>query len=122
MLWLVKSLQAATDAGDSDWKHLALTSLSAWQREYLSFKSIVAGVGRIRTVAWSPDGKAILTGSADGTVQLWEPVSGKPIGKPLELGLSVETSALSPDGKTILTGSADGMVRLWEHRYRAARR
>jgi WD40 repeat protein len=37
----------------------------------------------VLTAVFSPDGKTILTGSADRTAQLWEAVTGRPIGRPL---------------------------------------
>ncbi len=34
MLWTVESLRMATEAGDEDWKHVALANLSAWRRHH----------------------------------------------------------------------------------------
>ena len=36
-------------------------------------------------MAFSPDGKTILTGSLDGTVRLWDADPGKPVGQVLEI-------------------------------------
>jgi WD40 repeat protein len=68
----------------------------------------------VRAVAFSPDGKAILTGSADKTARLWDTASGKPIGLPLQHEGVVQAVAFGPDGKAILTGSADRTARLWD--------
>ncbi len=65
------------------------------------------------SVAYSPDGLFLLSGSADQTVRLWEATSGKELslfnveGSP---GVSV---AFSPDGRYILAGGSGGL-RLWE--------
>ena len=64
-------------------------------------------------VAFSPDGKTVLTGSDDGTARLWSAADGTPIGQPLKHQGAVVAVAFSPDGKTILTGGADGTARLW---------
>jgi tetratricopeptide (TPR) repeat protein len=70
--------------------------------------------GSIYAVAWSRDGRTILTGSTDGTVRLWNARTGQPIGKPMEHGNTVTSVALASDGKTALTGSADDTARLWD--------
>jgi hypothetical protein len=65
-------------------------------------------------VAFSPDGNAILTGSADGTAQLWDAATGKPVGTPFRHKNWVFAAVFSPDGRTVLTGSSDTTARLWE--------
>jgi WD40 repeat protein len=64
-------------------------------------------------VAFSPDGKAVLTGSRDTTARLWNAADGTPIGPPLWHQGFVNAVVFSPDGKAVLTGSSDGMARLW---------
>jgi WD40 repeat protein len=66
-------------------------------------------------VAFSPDGKTVLTGSHDKTARLWDAGTGKPIGAPLQHQGPVVAVAFSPDGKTVLTGSGwpDKSARLW---------
>ena len=66
------------------------------------------------SVAITPDGKRIVSGSDDNTVRLWD-ISGNPIGHlmPLHEG-SVFSVAISPDGKRIVSGSYDNTVRLWD--------
>jgi WD40 repeat protein len=69
--------------------------------------------GTVVAVAFSPDGKAVLTGSGDNTAQFWNAADGKPIGKPMVHQGAVPAVAFNPDGKTILTGSWDNTARLW---------
>jgi WD40 repeat protein len=67
----------------------------------------------VNSVAFSPDGKTIVSGSSDKTVRLWD-TNGKPIGQPFKgHESSVLSVAFSPDGKTIVSGSLDKTVRLW---------
>jgi WD40 repeat protein/tRNA A-37 threonylcarbamoyl transferase component Bud32/tetratricopeptide (TPR) repeat protein len=68
----------------------------------------------VLAVAFSPDGKTLLTGCADGKAQLWDVTTGKPTGFDLTHEKAVYAVAFSPDGKAVLTGCADGKARLWE--------
>ena len=67
----------------------------------------------VNSVAFSPDGKTIVSGSRDKTIRLWD-TTGKPIGQPLKGHQDgVNSVAFSPDGKTIISGSSDKTIRLW---------
>jgi tetratricopeptide (TPR) repeat protein len=65
-------------------------------------------------VAFSPDGKTVLTGSEDRTARLWDATTGRPLGPPMTHLGQVDSVAFSPDGKTVLTGSGDKTARLWD--------
>ncbi len=68
-------------------------------------------------VAWSPDGKRIASGSADGTVQVWDAADGGHVyiyrGHSEFVPEFVFAVAWSPDGKRIASGSADHTVQVW---------
>jgi eukaryotic-like serine/threonine-protein kinase len=63
---------------------------------------------------FSPDGTLLLTAGQDGAARIWDSVTGKPLGTPLEHPNEVNWAAFSPDGKLIATASDDGMIRLWD--------
>ncbi len=68
----------------------------------------------VSAVAFSPDGKLIVSGSVDNTVRLWD-TQGNSIGEPLRGHKNyVSSVAFSPNGKIIASSSYDNTVRLWD--------
>ncbi|WP_158517387.1 caspase family protein [Moorena producens] len=68
----------------------------------------------VTDIAFSPDGKKILSGSEDNTVRLWDTETGQLL-YTLEGHTSfVKDIAFSSDGKQILSGSHDYTLRLWD--------
>jgi len=92
----------------------------------------------LRSVAFSPDGTKIVSGSKDGTIRIWD------LGAPRALkiappwpklttvlacladalgllsektnahGYSIRSVAFSPDGTKIVSGSSDGTISVWD--------
>ncbi len=72
--------------------------------------------GHERTVwslAFSPDGNWIASGSGDRTVKLWQTASGNLVVTLAGHGSFVHAVAFSPDGKHLASGSRDFTVKLW---------
>jgi len=76
-------------------------------------KSIHAHGGRATSVAISPDGKLLASGSDDATIKLWDIAKGS-----LLFTLNSHTSYVwgldfSPDGTVLASASDDNTIKLW---------
>jgi WD40 repeat protein len=70
--------------------------------------------GSVSSVAFSPDGKTIVSGSSDRTVRLWDLQGNQIKVFHHDRKVKVWSVAFSPDDKTIVSGSSDKTIRLWD--------
>jgi WD40 repeat protein len=74
----------------------------------------LAGYTRVvSSVAFSPDGQNIVSGSNDNLVKVWSGSGGKEVASLAGHAGTVYSVAFSPDGQHIVSGSEDKLVKVW---------
>jgi WD40 repeat protein/serine/threonine protein kinase len=105
-------------------------NLRSWEHNYLYTlfnhlrqQTLRGHTGSVYSVAFSPDGKRLVSGSEDHTVKVWDAVTGQETLTLRGHSGPVYSVAFSPDGKRLLSGSAryynggraaDGEVKVWD--------
>jgi WD40 repeat protein len=70
--------------------------------------------GNVTCVAYSPDGRLLVTAGNDAAVHLWDGATGKEIGTLTGHRGPVRSASFAPDGKTLVTGSEDQTALVWD--------
>ncbi len=68
----------------------------------------------VQNLAFTPDGKTLISGAADGSIKLWEIVTGTERASLIGHGGGVTALSLRSDGRTLASGSADTSILLWD--------
>jgi outer membrane protein assembly factor BamD (BamD/ComL family)/uncharacterized protein YjiK len=66
------------------------------------------------SVAYSPDGTTLASGSRDGTVIVWDAVTGERLRTLKGHTYGANSVAFSPDGTTLASGANDNTVIVWD--------
>ena len=104
--WLAQSNEPAQRAYLWD---LAAENIKRSRQDLLGHENLVMDA------TFSPDSRALVTASWDGTVRLWDLTTNNPISdRILVLPNGVDAVAFSRDADRIIAGCKDGKIRLWD--------
>ncbi len=95
-----------------------IDAISIWDiTENQQVAQLTEHAGPVTSVAFSPDGAWLASGSADQTIILWETVNYQPQKRMVVSTLAqnpVWSVAFSPDGQLLVSASEDGQVIFWD--------
>jgi WD40 repeat protein len=120
-IWDVSSVAAGFSSVSAALKGAATTANAALptlpgqaQGAATLLKTLVGHKDCIYSVAWSPDGKLLASGSYDKMVKLWDVATGQEVKNLQDHIDAVFAVAFSPDGKHLASGSQDRSVKIWD--------
>ncbi len=91
-----------------------------WDAQTGAQLKTLRGQREIYAVAFSPDGKLVVSGSGDDTIKLWDAQTGTEVTTLSGHDDWVRAVAFSPDGKRIASGSQDKTIKVWDAETRRA--
>ena len=106
---------ASVGCSSSDTQYCERGEMVLWDLsgQQITSQTLTIHAHNVWTLAFSPDGETIATGSVDETIQFWDAASGDSVGDPI-LGheIGVTSLAFSPDGEVLASGGIDGTILL----------
>ncbi|MEZ4736534.1 MAG: WD40 repeat domain-containing protein [Caldilineaceae bacterium] len=112
----VVQLWALSTAAASNGTHTRAPGISTAQLAAKAdlVRTLEGHAGWVRSVAFSPDGAMLVSGSYDQTVRLWEVATGEQRQRLAGHTNAVLAVAFAPDGQLVASAGRDQTVRLWQ--------
>src|SRR5262249_29604364 len=112
LIWFARALKLEEDEAR---RQTHRTRIAAVLRECPRLGQLWFHDGAVTDVAFSPDGRWVLTASDDHTAWVRDAATGKPrFDAPLRHDAPVLRASFSPEGDRVVTAGADGTARIWD--------
>lgn len=109
------SVAFASDGTRVLWGGIGIDTLRLLDVETgLALRTVGGRIRPVYSVAFSPDGRRLLSGNLDNTVKLWDAATGQLVRTFKGHSTYVRSVASSPDGARLLSGSDDKTLKLWD--------
>jgi WD40 repeat protein/serine/threonine protein kinase len=102
--------------GDIPWPtQSGMSALRVWDSQGGAPLAVFSGhEARIGKARFRPDGKRILTVSADQSARFWNPETGEQIEMRHDFGVELTDAAFSSDGRLVAVAGTDGKAHIWD--------
>jgi WD40 repeat protein len=77
-------------------------------------ESILTNLDSVSAADFSADGQRVALGYHNGTVQVWNLISGAPVGLPFQHQGPIQNLEFSPGGLQLVTAGDDGFACVWD--------
>jgi len=110
-LWYAQALWTTRDQDHAAKLRWQIGALESMAPRLIGLGTHSRGINEIQ---FHSGGRRFVTGSEDGTAQVWDIQTQQPIGQPMRHQKGVNVVQFSRDGRMVLTAGADGGVGVWD--------
>jgi WD40 repeat protein len=90
-------------------------TVQLWDAHRGKLTATLAGhTGPVWSVAFSPDGRRLVSGSTDQTIRVWDLATGQPVETLRGHAGTIRQVTFSPSGQRVASASSDGTVKVWD--------
>jgi WD40 repeat protein len=109
--WSPDGTRLAGGRSNRDGGELFIWNMASREKRMQVFRGLT---GRVFSVAWSPNGKVLVSGDSEGKLRWWDVESGECLTMREGHGGTVHALRVSPDGRVLASSGDDSTIRLWD--------